>query len=395
MTAAPLAGVRVVDLGRVFAGPLCAMLLGDLGADVIKVEPAPGGDFIRDFEPSFSPGVGSYFAAGNRNKRSILIDFRSDGGLKILRALLGRADVLVENFRTGVLDAMGFDGATLVRDYPRLVVTRIAAYGHTGPKKDLPGVDQIIQGVSGLMSVTGTAESGPVRCGIAVCDVLAGLSATIGTLAALHERRDSGAGQTVATSLLQATLGLMSVQAGRYMATDAAPPPEGNHHPVIAPYGLFPTADGHVQFNVFRDDQFRAFAALCGHPEWADDPRFETTAGRSKNKDDLRDLVSAATPNKTAAEWIDALGALGVPCGPVLDVKQAFEDEQAQALGMTLEASLSDGAPVSVPGFIAGLSRTPMALDAPPPLPGEHNEVILADIGLAEDPEARAAAGLT
>lgn len=391
--AGPLAGIRVVDLGRIAAGPFCAMLLGDLGAEVIRIE-TPGGDAMRSQLPGFAPGVGGYFTTVNRNKRAVMLDLRAEAGMRALRKLLERADVLVENFRPGVLETMGLDPEAIERDFPNLVVTRISAYGHHGPKSQLPGVDQIVQAVSGFMSVTGTEESGPIRAGFAICDIYAGMSAAFGALAALYERRDSGRGQVVQTSLLQAILGVMSVQAGKYMATDQAPPPEGNHHPVIAPYGLFPTADGQVVLGVMRNAHFAAFAALCGHPEWADDPRFADTGGRSENKDVLRDLVTEATPSRTTAEWLRLLEEADIPCGPVLSVKEAYEDPQAQALGMTIETELSDGTPIRVPGVLAGLSRTPMALRRPPPLPAEHTLEVLAEIGLDDDPEVRKAAGL-
>jgi crotonobetainyl-CoA:carnitine CoA-transferase CaiB-like acyl-CoA transferase len=391
--AGPLAGIRVVDLGRIAAGPFCAMLLGDLGAEVIRVE-TPGGDAMRDQLPGFTSGVGAYFTTVNRNKRAVMLDLRAPAGMRALRKLLATADVLIENFRPGVLEAMGLDPATLERDYPKLVVGRIAAYGHHGPKSQRPGVDQIIQAISGFMSVTGTPETGPIRAGFAVCDIYAGMACAFGVLAALYERRDSGRGQLVQTSLLQAILAVMSVQAGKYMATDQAPPPEGNHHPVIAPYGLFPTADGHIVIGVLRNAHFAAFAGLCGHPEWAEDERFADTAGRSANKDALRDLVTAAMPCRTTAEWLRLLEDADIPCGPVLSVKEAYEDPQARALGMTIETALSDGTPVRVPGVLAGLSRTPMALRRPPPLPAEHTAEVLAEIGLDGDPEVRKAAGL-
>ncbi len=391
--AGPLSGIRVVDLGRIAAGPFCSMLLGDLGAEVIRVE-TPGGDAMRSQLPGFAPGVGGYFTTVNRNKRAVMLDLRAEAGLRALRKLLETADVLVENFRPGVLEKMGLDPATLERDYPRLIVTRIAAYGHHGPKADLPGVDQIVQAVSGFMSVTGTAETGPIRAGFAICDIYAGMSAAFGTLAALYARKENGRGQMVQTSLLQAILAVMSVQAGKYMATDEAPPPEGNHHPVIAPYGLFPTSDGHVVLGVMRDEHFAAFAALCGHPEWSKDPRFEKTGGRSQHKDALRDLVTEATPCHSTEEWLRLLEEADIPCGPVLTVKEAYEDPQAQALGMTIETELGDGTPIRVPGFLARLSRTPMALNRPPPLPAEHTAEILAEIGLADDAEVRKAAGL-
>jgi crotonobetainyl-CoA:carnitine CoA-transferase CaiB-like acyl-CoA transferase len=376
-----LEGLKVLDLGRVVAAPLCGMLLGDLGADVVKVEPAPDGDFLRGQHPKFADGIGSYFATANRNKRSLLLDLRSAEGMAVLRRLLAEADVLVENFRPGVLEAMGLDEATLERDYPALIVARVSAYGHTGPMSHLPGVDQIVQGVSGLMSVTGDRQTGPTRCGIAVCDLFAGLAATIGVLAALTERHTSGRGQVVRTSLLQATMAMMSVQAGRYLATGDAPEPEGNHHPVIAPYGLFETADGYIQLQVMHDRQFRKLADLCAHPEWADDPRFTTATERSRYRAEVRDVVAVALRDRPSGYWLEALEQADIPCGPVLDVRAAFESEQAAALGVILRMTAGDGSAVAAPGFPVQLSRTPLAVRRPPPLAGEHDGDVLEDWG--------------
>jgi crotonobetainyl-CoA:carnitine CoA-transferase CaiB-like acyl-CoA transferase len=381
----PLAGLRVIDIGRIVAGPFGAMLLGDLGADVIKVETPPDGDFLRHQPPNFAPEMGSYFATANRNKRGIMLDLRSKDGLAALRRLLAEADVLIENFRPGVLEAMGLDDATLARDFPRLVVARISAYGDRGPLKDEAGVDQLVQGISGHMAITGTPETGPIRSGLAICDLFGALSATIGVLAALIERASSGRGQVVRTSLLEAMLGMMSMQAGKYFATGQDPKPEGNHHPVIAPYGAFATSDGFVQLQVMHERHFEALANLAGHPEWLDDPRLKNGAARAANMPYVRETVARAMTSKTTQQWLDGLRGADIGCGPILTVAQAFQSAQALAMDMVQKMRLADGSEVTVPGFPVKLSRTPVRLHRPPPRLGEHTAEVL---GSADAPGA-------
>lgn len=386
-----LNGIKVVDLGRVVAGPIVSMFLGDMGADVIKLEPAPDGDVTRAAAPRFTEGMGSYFATVNRNKRSVIADLRQPGGMKILRALLADADVLVENFRPGILEAMGLDETVLRRDFPRLVVARVSAYGAVGPDAHRPGVDQIIQGISGLMSVTGQPDGGPNRVGIAVSDLFGGLCTTIAVMGALMAREQSGQGQIVKSSLLEATLGLMSVQAGKYFATGEAPKPEGNHHPVMSPYGLFETADGFIQLQIMSNRNFDALARLCNRPDWPADPRYDSPASRSENKEAIRAEVAAIMPTRTTAEWLEGLQAADIPCGPVLNLKEAYQSPQAQALGMTLAGTLGDGTPVELPRYPFTMADSTVAMRRPPPLPGEHTEEVLTALGLADDPEVRAA----
>jgi crotonobetainyl-CoA:carnitine CoA-transferase CaiB-like acyl-CoA transferase len=381
----PLGGLRVIDLGRIVAGPFCAMLLGDFGADVIKVETPPDGDFLRHQAPKFADDVGSYFATANRNKRSVMLDLRSAEGLAALRRLLADADVLVENFRPGVLEKMGLDEATLTRDFPRLVVARVAAYGHVGPMKDEPGVDQLVQGLSGHMAITGTVETGPIRSGIAICDILGALCATMGVLAALVERAASGRGQIVRTSLLEAMLGMMSMQAGKYFSTGVDPRPEGNHHPVIAPYGAFETSDGHVQLQVMHERHFVALAKACGRPEWLGDPRMNSNPARAANMAYVRETVARAIRTRSTAEWLRDLRAADVGCGPILTVAEAFRSAQALATEMVQRMRLNDGTELTIPGFPVKLSRTPAALRRPPPRLGEHTAEVL---GSADAPGA-------
>ncbi len=386
----PLSGIRVIDLGRVIAGPLGPMLLGDMGADVIKVETGQG-DMLRQQAPSFSPDMGGYFTTANRNKRSLHVDLRKPGGDKLLRALMASADVVVENFRPGIFDTMGFTDEVLERDFPHLVVARLSAFGDVGPMGHRSGVDQLVQGYSGLMSITGSPETGPIRSGIAVSDVMGGLCNTIGILGALMERAQSGRGQVVRTSLLEATMSMLTVQAGKYFASGQDPVAEGNHHPAIAPYGLFDTADGQIQILVSRNEDFRRFADFCGRPEWKTDERFATGGGRSINKNAMTAVVVEAMAEKTTAEWLEFFIENDIPHGPVLSIKEAFESGQAKALGMTLEMTAGDGTEISTPRFPWRFARTPARVRYPPPLIGEHTEEILAEVGLGDDRDVREA----
>ena len=386
----PLSGIRVIDLGRVIAGPLGPMLLGDMGADVIKVETGKG-DGLRQQAPSFSPGMGGYFTTANRNKRSLHVDLRHPGGGKLLRALLHSADVVVENFRPGIFDAMGFTDEVLARDFPHLVVARLSAFGDLGPMGHRSGVDQLVQGYSGLMAITGSAETGPVRSGVAISDVLGGLCNTIGILGALMEKKASGRGQVVRTSLLEATMSMLTVQAGRYFASGQDPMPEGNHHPASAPYGLFKTSDGQIQIMVARNEDFELFADFCGRPEWKNDERFVTSGARSINKNAMRAVVAEAMVEKSTDAWLTWLIENDIPHGPVLSIQQAFDSEQAKALGMTVEMTAGGGTEIRSPRFPWRFNRTPAQVRRPPPSVGEHTEEILAEVGLGDDPEVRAA----
>ena len=380
-----LPGIKVVDLGRAYAGPSAAMWLADLGADVIKIETGDKGDTLRSQSPSYTPDLSGYFCTGNRNKRSLHIDLRHAGGKKVLHALLKDADVLVENFRPGVLEAMGLDDDAIARDYPNLIALRISAYGDIGPMAQRAGVDQLVQGASGLMSVTGTADTGPIRSGIAVCDVIGGLTGAMGVLGALMERERSGKGQIVRTSLLEAMMANLSVQAGKYFASNEDPPADGNRHPGTALYGLFQTADGHIQIQVTRQQHFEALAKFCGREDWFTDPRFSDYGARAKHKDEVNAIAEQEIAKHSTAEFEAFLLENDIPHGPVLSIAEAFASPQAQALGMTLAMQTQGGVDVAVPRPPWRYSRTPVELRHPVPRLGEHTQDVIEELGLADD----------
>ncbi len=386
-----LPGIKIVDLGRAYAGPSAAMWLADMGADVIKIETGETGDTLRSQSPSYEPDLSGYFCTGNRNKRSLHIDLRHAGGRKVLLALLQEADVLVENFRPGVLEAMGLDDNTIARDYPTLVALRISAYGDIGPMAARAGVDQLVQGASGLMSITGTPDTGPIRSGIAVCDVIGGLTGAMGVLGALMERERSGKGQLVRTSLLEAMMANLSVQAGKYFASNEDPPADGNRHPGTALYGLFQTADGHIQIQVTRQQHFEAFAHFCGRSDWLSDPKFKDYGARAQHKDEVNAAAEQEIAKHTSADFEAFLLKNDIPHGPVLSIAEAFASPQAQALNMTLQMQTHGGVDVTVPRPPWRYSRTPIELRHPVPRLGEHTHDIVNELGLADDPDVQAA----
>ena len=386
-----LQGIKVVDLGRAFAGPSAGMWLGDLGADVIKVETGEDGDVLRKQSPAYAPDLSGYFCTANRNKRSLHIDLRHPGGRKVLAKLLAEADVLVENFRPGVLEAMGLDDDTLAREYPRVVTLRISAYGDIGPMSGRAGVDQLVQGASGLMSITGSAETGPIRSGIAVCDVIGGLTGAMGVLAALVERAQSGRGQVVRSSLLEATMSTLSVQAGKYFASGDDPVADGNRHPSSALYGLFRTADGHIQMQVMRDAHVQALARFCNRLDWLEDDRFASYGARAANRDAVNASVEAELLKHKTAELEAFFIEADIPHGAVLSIAQAFAQPQAVALGMVQAMTATGGVDIKAPRPPWRFSRTPTPLRHAVPRLGEHSQAIVEELGLGDDADVAAA----
>ena len=373
----PLEGLVVADFSRVLAGPFATMLLGDLGADVVKVEHPDGGDETRAWGPPWYGGHSTYYLAVNRNKRSVALDLKTDAGREAARALAGRADVLVENFKAGTLEHLGLGFEEVARDNPGLVWCSISGFGR-GAGADLPGYDFLVQAMSGLMSITGPAGGEPTKVGVALVDVLTGLYAFGGVLAALAARDRTGRGQRVEVSLLGSALASLVNQASSYVCTGRPPRAMGNRHPSITPYETLATADRPLVVAVGNDGQFARLCRVLGLPELATDPRFATNADRVANRDALAELLERALAARGAADWVAALAAAGVPCGLVNDVGEAFA--LAERLG--LDPVVAAGGVPQVADPIR-LSSTPVSYRLAPPALGEHTAEVLGWLGAA------------
>ena len=376
----PLAGVRVLDLTRFLAGPFCTMLLGDYGADVVKVEPRRE----REFRPPGAERDSYFFLSANRSKRSMTLDLRAPAGREVFLRILPRFDVVVENFRPGVMEAWGLGAATLRGRHPRLVYCGISGFGPDGPYRDRPGFDQIAQGMSGFMSVTGTAESGPTRAGIAIGDLLAGIFAAHGITLALLERERSGQGQVVHASLLEGLVGVLSWSAGMYFESGVAPGPAGQHHPLASPYGRFRARDGYLNIAAGRPVMFERLAKELEREDWLADPRFADSVERIRHRDALTAEIEAVLARDDVARWVEVLNAAGVPAGPVLDLQQVFTDPQVLAREMVVEMPHPDFGSFRTTGLPLKLDGSPGVLVRRPPLLGEHTEEVLRESGLAD-----------
>jgi CoA:oxalate CoA-transferase len=380
----PLSGIRVVDLTRILSGPFCTMVLGDLGADVVKVEVPEGGDHVRN-QGAVVDGLSWYFASFNRNKRSVTLDLRSQEGKEILARLIAEADVLAENFRPGVLAAMGFDQARLKEINPRLVLASVNGYGSTGPYVDRPAFDFIAQAMSGFMSANGTPESGPLRAAPPLTDLIAGLYAALGVVAALRVRDRDGQGQRVEAAMVNGILSMMAYLSAAQLATGNTPPPTGNDHPVAAPYGLFHAADGDVAVAPATPPIMRRFLREIGHEALLDDPRFDTPPKRVERRAELNALVNAAMRHDSVENWVTRLNIAGVPCGRVQTLAEAFEDPQVQAQEMVIDVDHPGHGTVRMTGFPLKLSETPCRVNRPAPDLGAHTDEVLAEIGYSKE----------
>jgi crotonobetainyl-CoA:carnitine CoA-transferase CaiB-like acyl-CoA transferase len=380
----PLAGIRVLDLGRHLAGPTCAMLLGDLGADVIKIEKPGVGEDGRAAGPPFFAGISAFFLSANRNKRSLTLDIKRAEGQEAFRRLADTADVVIENFRPGVMDALGI-GYDAMRERNRgIIYCAISGFGADGPFAGHPGLDQIIQGMSGLMSVTGFEGEEPVRVGIPIADLLTGLYGAYGVLAALQARERTGCGQMVNTSLLEAMVGTMGFQAVRYLNGGGVPPPAGNHHPINAPYGVFRARDGNITIGATGEKRWPLFCRLLGAEEWLDDSRFKSNGGRFEHRLILKELIDERLQARTVDEWAELLNEAGVPAGPVYAMDAALDHPQVRHREMVVEREHPVLGTVNLLGLPVKLSDTPGDVYCLPPELGEHSDEILDAIGYSD-----------
>jgi len=404
-SAAPqaLAGVRVLDLSRVLAGPWCTQVLADLGADVVKVERPPGeghpgGDDTRGWGPPFlkdaqgrETAEAAYYLGTNRNKRSITIDIATPEGAALVRTMAARSDVLVENFKVGDMARHGLDSAALLALNPRLVYCSITGFGQTGPYRDRAGYDYAIQGLGGLMSVTGPSRAeiaddapggGPQKVGVAVADLFTGMYAVTAILAALRHRDATGQGQAIDMALLDTQVAMLANLGAGYLATGVAPGRAGNAHQNIVPYQVFEVADGHLILAVGNDAQFARFCAVAGCAELALDPRFIRNADRVRHRTSLVPLLAATLKRRTRQDWLETLEAAKVPSGPINDLADVFADPQVQARGMTVEVTHPLAGPIRVVASPLKMAATPVRYDRAPPLLGADTEAVLAEFGL-------------
>lgn len=391
-----LSHIRVLDLSRVLAGPWCGQILGDLGAEVIKVEKPGAGDDTRHWGPPYIKDAegndsreAAYFQSANRNKQSLTLDFTQPEGQRLVRELVAQCDVLLENFKVGGLAAYGLDYASLKAINPKLIYCSITGFGQTGPYAKRAGYDFMIQGLGGLMSLTGHPEgeegAGPMKVGVALTDILTGLYATVGVLAALNQREQSGIGQHIDVALLDVQVACLANQAMNYLTTGVSPKRLGNAHPNIVPYQDFPSADGNFILAVGNDGQFRKFCEVAGIAGLADDPRYATNKARVANRAELIPQLRQATVFKTTAQWIALLEAAGVPCGPINDLQQVFADSQVQSRGLSFDLPNALGGRTPQVASPLRLSDTPVAYHSAPPLLGQHTDALLQRVlGMSE-----------
>ncbi len=391
----PLRGLRVLDLSRILAGPTLSQNLGDLGADVLKIERPGAGDDTRKWGPPYldnreggQSGWSAYYLCANRNKRSVAVDISRPEGQRLIHALAQKADVLIENFKVGGLEKYGLDYDAISQSNRGLIYCSITGFGQTGPLRQKPGYDAMIQAMGGIMSITGPADGEPMKVGVGIADVMCGMYAGMAVLAALHHRERTGEGQYIDMSLFDSQVAWLINEGLNYLTSGEVPQRRGTAHPNIVPYQVFPTADGYFMLAVGNDGQFARFCALAGMEDAARDERFATNPARVKNREALVRLIRAQTLGQTTAFWIDELGKVNVPCGPINDIGQVLESEQAQLRGMRIrmEDSRAAGGGAELIGNPMKLSKTPVSYRRFPPRLGEHTRQVLAnDLGLNDE----------
>lgn len=376
-----LDGIRIIDASRVLAGPFCSMILGDLGAEVVKIEHPESGDETRGWGPPYARGESAYYLSANRNKQSMTLNLKSDQGKEIFRRLAAAGDVVVENFKAGTLDKMGLGYQQLKAANPRLIMASITGFGLTGPYKALPGYDYIIQAMSGLMSITGETGGSPMKVGVAIADVLTGLYTCIGILSALHHRDRTGEGQAIDISLMDCQVSSLINVASNYLCSGVNPNRIGNRHPNIVPYQVFAAKDGELVVAVGNDAQFRRFAAELGRPELAEKEEFRHNDGRLRNKSRLIPIIEELLKKKTKDEWRKQLDKAGIPNGPINTIADMFADPQIKEREMLVKMAHPKIENLKLVGSPLKLSKTPVAMKRHPPLCGEHTESILLKLG--------------
>jgi crotonobetainyl-CoA:carnitine CoA-transferase CaiB-like acyl-CoA transferase len=379
--AKPLAGIRVLDLSKVLAGPLCAQYLGDLGADIIKVETVGSGDETRGWPPFPAPGLGTVFLSANRNKRSIAVDLKSAKGREIVHALAKSADVAIESFGTGVAERLGIDAATLRPFNDRLIHCSISGFGRSGPLKNSPGYDVILQAFCGIMSMTGDEDGGYIRSPISPIDQMTGVHAFSGILSLLYAREKTGQGGTIQVSLFETALGLLGYNLQTYWERGVQPPKCGSSHESLCPYQAFEAADGPIMIGVANDNLWRKFCGVTGLGALADDPKFRTNADRVHYRDEVLGHVKAALAANSVKHWNDALTAVGVPCSPINTLAQLLDHPHTAASGMIVEYDHARAGRLKAVGHPVLINGEPRQAGLPPPVAGQHTDDVLSELG--------------
>lgn len=375
-----LTHIKVLDLSRVLAGPFCTMILGDLGAEVIKVEAPGGSDETRKWGPPFQNGVSAYYLTANRNKKSITANLKTEEGIKIIKELVKESDVVIHNFKTGTMEKFGLGYEELKEINPQIVYCSITGFGETGPYKDMPGYDFIIQAMSGLMSITGDEKSGPQKLGVAITDVLTGLYACIGIQAALLEREQSGMGQKLDISLYDSAVSSLVNIGSNYLMSGDIPKRLGNQHANIVPYQTFPTQDGEMVIAVGNDHQFKKLCQILGKPELAEMEKFKSNPDRVQHRNELIPLLEEVLITKPTSYWQEKCNEQKIPCGPIQNIEQVANDPQLAARNMFMTTEHPTAGTIKMIGSPLKLSRTPVTLRHHPPNAGEHNDEILSKI---------------